>query len=365
MSRIEERHIDAHSAQMLAEVGVADHLCNTWGAPAGVQDRAVLLAWQGKTLRAAAFTSSRPLTAYLKIGAVWTDPAVDQTEAHHLRRQLLHAIEKRAWSRDLRVVKVQYRSSDPMAASDREAGYTQWATPRMATALPSTNDHVPTGQAKWRITPAPRDVPYVRQTTEFTCGPAALSMGLAGHGRIDSPSRQLEIDMWRQATSVGGHGGCDPYGLAVAAYHQQVRADVWLSTDDYILTEDVSTDADRDLKAFVQHELRAAATDAGQHRTAWFAIDDLQQVVDSGQMAIVLIDEDEMHAESCPHWILVHSYHDGVFIAHDPWTDSHLGESWIDGYNLPIHPQDLDRLAQFGDPPYRSMVVLEANNVAS
>ncbi|WP_162308241.1 peptidase C39 family protein [Segeticoccus rhizosphaerae] len=358
MNRIEERHIDANSAAALAKAGVPDELARTWGSPAGVQDRTVVLAWQDDTLRAAAFTSSRPLTAYLKIGATWTHPESGPEAAEHLRRQLVGAIEERAWKRGLVSVKIQYHPSDPTAASDQAAGYTPWHTPQMATPLPSASDHVPTGQVRWRTEPNLRPFPYVRQTTEFTCGPAALSMGLAGQGLIDSPSRQLEIDMWRQATSVGGHGGCDPYGLAVAAHHQQAYADVWLSTEDTILTEDVSTDADRDLKAFVQQDLRAAAKNAGHHVTAWFAIDELRTIVDSGKAAIVLIDEDQMHTESCPHWILVHAYHDGAFIAHDPWTDSHLGESWLDGYNLPIRPEALERLAQFGDPPYRSMVVL-------
>ena len=69
-----------------------------------------------------------------------------------------------------------------------------------------------------------------------------------------------------------------------------------------------------------------------------------------------------MHDESCPHWITVHgTVGDHMFLAHDPWTDANLGESWIDGADLPLPAATLDRLAWYGTPSYRGLVLLEAD----
>src|SRR5437016_9096919 len=61
--------------------------------------------------------------------------------------------------------------------------------------------------------------PYFHQTTEFTCGPACVMMALAWADPSLRPSPALEFRLWREATTIfmsSGHGGCEPYGLAVS-----------------------------------------------------------------------------------------------------------------------------------------------------
>src|SRR5690606_16423644 len=68
--------------------------------------------------------------------------------------------------------------------------------------------------------PVASPTPYYRQTTDFTCGPACLMMGLARFRQGYQANPVDEIRFWREATTVfmmSGIGGCEPFGLAVAA----------------------------------------------------------------------------------------------------------------------------------------------------
>ena len=62
--------------------------------------------------------------------------------------------------------------------------------------------------------------PWYQQTTDFTCGPAALMMAMASLRPEHPCTQSLELEIWREATTVfmtSGHGGCHPLGLALAA----------------------------------------------------------------------------------------------------------------------------------------------------
>jgi predicted double-glycine peptidase len=301
---------------------------------------------------------SRPLTSYLKVGQLWTDGEIELQQSISIDQQLMEAVEEFAWANGCIVVKREYSEDNDAARRDRARGYVALTTPEMATPIPRSGP-VPFGQEKWGTNCDFPNVSYVRQTAEFTCGPAALSMGLSALGLIDRPSRGLEIDIWREATLGGYHRGCDSYGLAVASNRRGAPTDVWLSTLEPIGLEDTSSDAERELKIFAQHEqLELLEKSSSKRIYEWFDLEDLKEVILAGNLAIVLIDELLMHGKPCPHWILVHTIHNGHFIVHDPWTDSDIQESWLDSFNLPLSLESIDAIARWGNPEYRSMLVL-------
>ena len=85
---------------------------------------------------------------------------------------------------------------------------------------------------RYRDTLQHRSVHWLRQTTPFTCGPAALMMAMHGINRAYQPSQEEEINLWREATTIymtSGHGGCHPIGLALAAKRRQFSVEVWIS----------------------------------------------------------------------------------------------------------------------------------------
>ena len=78
--------------------------------------------------------------------------------------------------------------------------------------------------------------------------------------------------------------------------------------------------------------------------------------VDAGERALLLIDEEPMHGETGPHWILAHARVGDTVVVEDPWVGVDAGETWVDTHELPIRPEDLDRLVRWSDDAYRGVI---------
>jgi ribosomal protein S18 acetylase RimI-like enzyme len=77
-----------------------------------------------------------------------------------------------------------------------------------------------------------RMIPWIAQTTPFTCGPAALMMAMTGQDPAYQPSPLEEVQIWREATTIfmtSGHGGSHPVGLALAARRRGFPAEVMVN----------------------------------------------------------------------------------------------------------------------------------------
>ncbi|MBW8484130.1 peptidase C39 family protein [Actinomadura parmotrematis] len=330
--------------------GVPAELLRRWDRHGGVQEAALVTARDGGALVAAAFEAHRPLTAYRKIVDVWAadDAAGDL---------LVENVEERAWRDGAVAVKREFAARDGAWRRALERGYVEVPVPRWAGPVAGPHRAEERfGLVRWRDAAPRRAVPYMRQTTDFTCGPVALQMGLAALGLRGEPDRADEMRLWRTATTVGG---CEPLGLALAAADEGAAPQVLLSTEEPILLELCRNDEERDLRAFLQSGFRAEAAARGLDvRTETFGLAALREALAGGAVALVLIDELGMHAESCPHWITVHGAAGDVFYANDPWTDADLGETYLDAADLPLPAATLDRLAWYGSPAYRGLVLL-------
>jgi hypothetical protein len=280
----------------------------------------------------------------------------------------LDSIEDQAWRTGAVVVKREFHGDHDNAGQDAwtrslARGYRALPTPEYAGPLAGPHEaKAVRGQALWApdVHP-PRDIPYMRQTTDFTCGPVALHMALTDLCIAAPPSRAEELALWRQATTVGG---CEPLGLALAAADRGASPAVHLSTTAPTLLELCATDEERELRAFIQADFRSQ-TERRQLevRAEAFTLETLSSAIKRGGHALVLIEQQGMHQESCPHWIAAHTVLESergeIILAHDPWTDAHLGETWIDAYHLPLPAASIDQLAWYGSPRYRGLLVLQ------
>jgi hypothetical protein len=326
--------ISTSSGKHLAQLGIPQQTIDRFAVPVSAQDRVVTLAHRGDQIVAAALCSNRRNTLYTKVNEVWTAPGLDTLAARTVEALILDDVERNAWQSGKVAVKREYRTNDNSADRDRARRYEPMPEPTMAGPEPSSVP-VPFGQVKWRRKRSFPNLPYVRQSTSFTCGPAALSMALTHLGLTGPCTRADEMDIWREATFIGGRHGCDPFGLAVAAERRGAVTDVWLDT-----TEPIYLGLGR------------------QSRVVAFDLADLRALVERRGIALVVVDEMGMHGESTCHWILVHALHDGVFVVHDPWTEVVNGESWVDSHNLPVSPDSLDSWARCGSPEFRAMIAL-------
>jgi ribosomal protein S18 acetylase RimI-like enzyme len=200
------------------------------------------------------------------------------------------------------------------------------------------------------------------QTAGFTCGPSALAMAMAGLDPALLPDRALEVELWREATTIigpSGPGGCDPYGLALAAHRRGLRVEVFMSSAEPIFLDRAASEERRGLMTFVQtgfkRQIEAASLPI---ETRAFAVEELAQALDRGLLALVLIDQAPMMGYTCPHWVLAHGHGGGIYFLNDPWIEPDRLEQKMDVVDLPVMAAELDRMAWYGNPAYRAAVLV-------
>jgi ribosomal protein S18 acetylase RimI-like enzyme len=205
--------------------------------------------------------------------------------------------------------------------------------------------------------------PYYQQTTDFTCGAACLMMALAAYLPSFKLDPVMEIRLWREATTIfmqSGHGGCEPFGLAVAAHEQGIQSSVAVSTKDILFLESVRNPEKRKVMELAQTDFRRRARTYGiavSHKG--FAMRDLRAALQRGACAIVLVSGYHMFGKKVPHWVLAHG-DDGHHIKiHDPWVEDEFGETVADAANVPVPYDIFDRMARFGKNGLRAAVFLE------
>jgi hypothetical protein len=352
---VERMPIESATSESLAPLGLPAEVTESWSRFAAPLVRNVFLARDEAGIAAAAITAGRPLSSYLKIGGIWAADRVAARERPALRRALAEAAEAFAWGSGFAVVKRECAvGHDEDAASFAAAGYETVPAPEIGAPIPDPGPAVPAAQVKWCTRTDRTTVPYMRQTTDFTCGPAALSMLLAHYGLLDRVNRTTELELWREATTVLA---CDPYGLALAASGQRLTPRIVISTDEALFLNEGGTEQERELGRFIQGGFAGRAAEAGiETERRAFDIAELEKVIRAGGAAILLVDEVLVHGDVCPHWILVHAMDGDAFIVHDPWTETGQGESWVDGYDVPYPAGGLDRIAWTGQPPIRAML---------
>lgn len=323
-------------------------LLDRWTRVSGPLSRTVIVARQGTTIVGAAITARRSLASYLKVSDIWVDAPANSAAA--VEDALATEAEQIAWESGAIVVKRECQA----AGLPLRPGYVRVEAPEITEPVPDAVTAVPEAHFLWRTRTARTTVPYMRQTSDFTCGGASLSMALAQAGRIDRLSRTIELDIWREATTILA---CDPFGLALAASARGLTPTVTTSTDETLFLENVETEHEIDLRRYIQSSFREQSRYSGiQSSLHPFSVEDLAAVIRAGGAAIVLVDELLVHGQECPHWILVHGMEGDIFLAHDPWTEPSMGESWVDSYDLPLPPSALDQIAWTGSPRYRAML---------
>lgn len=210
-------------------------------------------------------------------------------------------------------------------------------------------------------------VPYYQQTTDFTCGPAVMMMGMAALDRGFAFDRRTELQLWREATTIymsAGHGGCEPIGMALALARRGFEASVHVSEPGPFFLESVRDPDKREVMAVIQEDFREMAESAGiPVNLEAISNDDIVAILDDGGVVAVLISHYRMTGDKEPHWVLVYGHDTRRFFIHDPWVDHDELESEIAAAALPIPYEEFDRMAKYGKTRLRAAVVITRNNV--
>jgi ribosomal protein S18 acetylase RimI-like enzyme len=210
--------------------------------------------------------------------------------------------------------------------------------------------------------PAMLPVPYYEQTTEFTCGPAALIMAMKALDTSLAADRAMELCIWRESTTVfmtSGHGGCGPHGLALSALRRGFAVELWLSTDAPMFLDGVRSERKRAVMRIIQHADAAALQAAGApvHHGP-ISVGELEQGLGSGGVPVVLISTYAIYGAKFPHWVVVLGIDANFVYVHDPFVDHDRNKTVMDSIRMPIPRRTFERMARYGRSQQMAALIL-------
>ena len=194
-------------------------------------------------------------------------------------------------------------------------------------------------------------VPWYRQNTAFTCGPASLMMVMAAMDSTVELNRSLELDLWREATTIfmtSGHGGCHPLGLALAAQKRGFEVEVIMSQMDTLFLEGVRSAHKKDVLRLVHEQfLQRSQAQGISVRCDSISVSEIEARLDAGEFAMVMISSYRLNGDKAPHWVVVTAFDELCFYLHDPDTDK-LTISELDCQYIPVAKEDFAKMINYG-----------------
>jgi len=165
------------------------------------------------------------------------------------------------------------------------------------------------------------DVPFRRQMRSFTCGAACLMMAMKFFDPSLKLTKDLEIDIWREANLVEDWATCGR-GLAYSAAKRGFGARIVASVDDIPFKQkilSISPNADRRILEFFFRDMqrRALALDVKEERGK-VTIAKIFSALAKREVPIVLVNAKFLHREDVPHWIVVRGHYQHRIFIHDP-----------------------------------------------
>ncbi|MBB6466485.1 hypothetical protein HNQ96_002350 [Aminobacter lissarensis] len=340
--------LDGHEAPLGLPAAMAEHLAAIQSA----RGRIVFIAQRGDAIVGLLIGRRRRTATMLRVSHFWVD--TDDIDGNAVGSELVSALEQLSLDSDILTWRIAAVSGEDVISTSLRAlaGVAAARSGAPYAELRLRNDG-PTASSR---------TPIYTQTTGFTCGSASLMMAFAGLDSSSGMDRLLELAMWREATTVvsmDGPGGCDPYGLALAANSRGHAVKVFMSTSEAILIDRGNTEAKRDLMKFVQADFKSRVLEAGiEVEARAFTIAELRSAVAGGSIAVVLIDQRETHGRTAPHWVVAHAVSEEHFLVNDPWFEVDALENAADVVDLPIRDAMLDRMAWYGEPAYRAALII-------
>ena len=201
--------------------------------------------------------------------------------------------------------------------------------------------------------------PFHAQTLDFSCGACALLMAMAALRPGTAMDRTAEIRIWREATTVfmaAGHGGCGPYGLALAAAHRGFQVEVHAPAGTRLFVDSVRDPRKKEVIELVEADFRSElrqlpnVTLSARQVSAEAVADWLR----GGRVPVVLISLWRLHAEKGPHWVVVTGFDGAVFRILDPAAHPEPGQD----PGISVAVDEFRRITRYGRRRHTGAVVL-------
>jgi hypothetical protein len=205
-------------------------------------------------------------------------------------------------------------------------------------------------------------LPWYQQSTEFTCGPAALMMAMASLDPGVVCQQSLELQLWREATTIfmtTGHGGCHPMGLALAAQRRGFESLVCINTDLPLFVDGVRMPQKKQILTQVHQDFVQACRLSGVdvlYREVTQAL--IEYWMENDYRVLVLISTYRLDGKKAPHWVVITGIDAQCLYVHDPDCDE-KEQLPIDCQHIPIARDDFAKMSVFGSQRLRCAVALK------
>jgi len=304
------------------------------------------------------------MSAATRLARIYSIAVLPSHRGLGIGEKLVGKAEAVAVEADRIIMRLEVREDNPAAINlYRRLGYRQFGTYR-----DYYEDHGNALRFERRIlfyepTRAFPAVPYYPQTTEFSCGPAALIMAMAAQDEQATMTTLEELRIWREATTIfmlAGHGGCGPHGLALSAWKRGFHASAYISKEGALFKDTVRNEDKKQVLELV-HEgfiYDIAQTGIELHHDP-LSLDGLMSALESGSVPIILISTWQLNRSRVPHWVTVCAIDDQFVYLHDPEIDTEVGETMADKQYLPIDRRIFDRMSRYGrNQPLQAAVIV-------
>jgi len=279
-----------------------------------------------------------------------------------LGKQLMTAAEASALENECVNMRLEVRQDN----ADSISLYEKLGYHRIGAYRDYYQDHMDALRMEKRLVPSLEPsmvhVPYYQQTLDFTCGPAALMMAMKALDKDLQMNRQEELRLWREATTVymtSGHGGCGPYGMALAAHHRGLDVEIYVNDEGALFVDSVRDEEKKEVIRLVQEDFlqQIEASDVALYFRA-LSIEEIHQAFDEGAIPVVLISSYRIYHEKFPHWVVITGFDEHYVYVHDPYVDEEKGKTRTDVVNMPIAQKDFQRMARYGKSGLRAALLI-------
>lgn len=285
-----------------------------------------------------------------------------QHRSRGIGRQLMIAAEQAALAQDCVTLRLEVRVDNASSI----ALYDSMGYRRFGFYDDYYEDHMDALRYEKRLVPSLRPdmarVPYYEQTLEFTCGPAALMMAMGALDPAIELNRRLELRLWRESTTVfmtSGHGGCGPFGLALAAHHRGFEVEVYVNDEGALFIDSVRAEEKKEVIRLVQDDFTEEMAQVGvplHYRR--ITVSEMKQEFAHGAIPLVLISSYRIYQEKFPHWVVVTGFDEHFIYVHDSFVDHEKGKTVTDCVNMPIPHKDFERMARYGKSGQRAVLIV-------
>ena len=165
------------------------------------------------------------------------------------------------------------------------------------------------------------EVPFHRQSFDFTCGPACLLMAMRHFDPSLEATRELEVDLWREANLVEAYAS-SRQGLALAAHRRGFQVRTQGNAETVELLDCLRLDLDepnRDVAVALHEDVRRRCRAAGiPDEVSPVTLNAVRGWLSKGWIPLVLVDAQLVGDEAVPHWVVITGVDGDRVVFHDP-----------------------------------------------